>query len=285
MNELLLINKDKNYTSRDVVNIISKKFNTKKVGHFGTLDPLATGLLIIGIGKYTKIQKLFSKEDKTYLVEVLIGVSTSTYDITGDIIKKEDINIDKDYLINSLISFKKTYMQEVPIYSAVKVNGKKLYDYARNNEEVILPKKEVSVYDINNINIINKDNNNYLTFTIKVSKGFYIRSLINDLSKLTNIPMCMSNLKRIKIDKFDIKDSYTIEDINNNNYKFCDINKLLNYKKVEVDDFLEKKVLNGCIIDNIYNEDIIIFTKNNNLLVAYKKYEKDSKKMKPLFLF
>lgn len=285
MNEILLINKDKNYTSRDIVNIIEKKFNTKKVGHFGTLDPLATGLLIIGIGKYTKIQKLFSKEDKTYEVEVLIGTSTTTYDITGEITSKKDIIVNKDYLINSLKSFKKTYMQEVPIYSAVKVNGKKLYDYARNNEEVILPKKEVSVYDISNISIEKKENNYYLSFTIKVSKGFYIRSLINDLSKLTNIPMCMSSLKRIKIDDFDIKKSYTIEDINNDNYKFCDINSVLNYKKVEADDTLEKKVLNGALIDNIYNEDIVIFTKNNKLLVAYKVYEKDSKKMKPLFLF
>ena len=285
MNEILLINKDKDYTSRDIVNIISKKFNTKKVGHFGTLDPLATGLLIIGIGKYTKIQKLFSKEDKTYEVEVLIGTSTTTYDITGDIISKKDIIVNKDYLINSLKSFKKTYVQEVPIYSAVKVNGKKLYNYARNNEKVILPKKEVSVYDISNISIEKKEDSYYLSFTIKVSKGFYIRSLINDLSKLTNIPMCMSNLKRIKIDNFDIKKSYTIEDINNDNYKFCDINSVLNFKKVEVDDTLEKKVLNGALIDNIYNEDIILFTKNNKLLVAYKVYEKDSKKMKPLFFF
>ena len=285
MNEILLINKDKDYTSRDIVNIISKKFNTKKVGHFGTLDPLATGLLIIGIGKYTKIQKLFSKEDKTYEVEVLIGTSTTTYDITGDIISKKDIIVNKDYLINSLKSFKKTYMQEVPIYSAVKVNGKKLYNYARNNEKVILPKKEVSVYDISNISIEKKEDSYYLSFTIKVSKGFYIRSLINDLSKLTNIPMCMSDLKRIKIDNFDIKKSYTIEDINNDNYKFCDINSVLNYKKIEADDTLEKKVLNGALIDNIYNEDIVIFTKNNKLLVAYKVYEKDNKKMKPLFFF
>lgn len=285
MNELLLINKDKNYTSRDVVNIISKKFNTKKVGHFGTLDPLATGLLVIGIGKYTKIQKLFPKEDKTYEVEVLVGTSTTTYDITGKIVCNKEIIVNKYYLINSLLSFEKTYMQEVPIYSAVKVNGKRLYEYARNNEEVILPKKEVTIYDIYDIYMKSENNYSYLCFTIKVSKGFYIRSFINDLSKVTNIPMCMSNLKRIKIDDFDIKKSYTIEDIKNDNYKFCDINSILNYKKVEVDDILEKKVLNGCIIDNIYNEDIVLFTKNNKLLVAYKVYEKDSKKMKPLFLF
>lgn len=285
MNEILLINKEKNYTSRDVVNIIIKKFNTKKVGHFGTLDPLATGLLIIGIGKYTKIQKLFPKEDKTYDVEVLLGTSTSTYDITGTITEQKDIVINKDYIINSLNSFKKTYMQEVPIYSAVKVNGKKLYEYARNNKNVILPKKEVTVYNINNIKIINKNNNNYLLFTIKVSKGFYIRSLINDLSNLTNIPMCMSNLKRIKIDNFDIKDSYSIEDINNDNYKFCNIEKFINYKKIEIPKELEKKIINGSIIDNIYNEDVVIFTKNNKLVVAYKVCENDSKKMKPLFLF
>ena len=183
MNELLLINKDKNYTSRDVVNIISKKFNTKKVGHFGTLDPLATGLLVIGIGKYTKIQKLFPKEDKTYEVEVLVGTSTTTYDITGKIVCNKEIIVNKYYLINSLLSFEKTYMQEVPIYSAVKVNGKRLYEYARNNEEVILPKKEVTIYDIYHIYMKSENNYSYLCFTIKVSKGFYIRSFHSESLK------------------------------------------------------------------------------------------------------
>lgn len=285
MNGIILVNKEKNYSSRDVVNIISKKFNIKKVGHFGTLDPLATGLLIIGIGKYTKFQKLLANEDKTYEVEVLLGTSTDTYDITGNIIESKELIINKDYLTSSLLSFKKNYKQTVPIYSATKVNGKKLYEYARNNESVKLPTKEVNIYDIYDISYIEKDNNIYLRFTTDVNKGTYIRSLINDLSKKTNIPMCMSGLNRTKISDFLLKDSYTIEEINNNKYSLVDINKLLNYKKIDISSELENQINNGSLIDNKYDDSIVIFTKNNTNIVAYKIYEKDSSKMKPLFFF
>ena len=129
MNGILLINKEKGYTSRDVVNIVGKYLNTKKVGHFGTLDPIATGLLILGVGKYTKFQKVMDKEIKEYEVSVKLGIKTDTYDITGNVLEEEQINnIDFDKLKKDLLSFKKRYYQEVPIYSAVKVNGKRLYE-------------------------------------------------------------------------------------------------------------------------------------------------------------
>ena len=129
MDKILLVNKDKGYTSRDVVNALSQVFHTNKIGHFGTLDPLATGLLIIGIGKYTKVGNLLEKDDKQYIAEVLIGTSTDTYDVTGTVTKKEDIKeIDRDLLVGVLERYKGLYLQEVPIYSAVKVKGKKLYE-------------------------------------------------------------------------------------------------------------------------------------------------------------
>ena len=206
MNGILLINKEKDYTSRDIVNIISKKFNTKKVGHFGTLDPLATGLLVIGIEKYTKLQSILKDETKEYICEVLIGKSTDTYDITGNTIEEKETKLIEKDIFEVLNSFIKTYNQEVPIYSAVKVNGKKLYEYAREKKEILLPKKEVTIFDIKLLNF----NLNTFTFICKVSKGTYIRSLVNDISKELEVPMCMLNLKRTKIGQFDIKDSFTI---------------------------------------------------------------------------
>lgn len=279
MDGILLINKEKNYTSRDVVNIAGKCLNTKKVGHFGTLDPMATGLLILGVGKYTKFQKVMDKEIKEYEVSVKLGVKTDTYDITGNILEEEQINnIYFDKLKKDLLSFKKRYYQEVPIYSAVKVNGKRLYEYARCNEKVILPKKEVELYSITNIKLIDDT----LYFNVVVSKGFYIRSLINDLSNKTGILMTMKSLNRTKIDSFKLSDSYTLEDIKNNKFKFCDISTLLNYKKIEVTSDLEFKINNGAVLDNIYNDNKVLFTKNNK---PFALYEKNNNKYKIVFKF
>lgn len=282
MNKILLVNKEKNYTSRDVVNIISKKFNTKKVGHFGTLDPLATGLLVIGIGSFTKLGNLLENDTKEYICEVLIGKSTNTYDITGETIKEvKDYNLSKELLTKTLKSFQKEYIQEVPIYSAVKVNGKKLYEYARNNEKVELPSKKVIIFNIDLIEL--KDN--YFSFSSKVSKGTYIRSLINDISNKLDIPMCMASLQRISQDKFLLKDAFTLKDIENNNYKLLDIEDIFDTLKLEIPKDIEKKVLNGSLIDNIYNKDKVIFTKNNNNYVLYTIYEKDKTKLKPFLFF
>ena len=145
MNEIILVNKPKGITSRDVVNKISKILNTKKVGHNGTLDPLATGVLVITTNKYTKLNNLLSSREKEYIAEVKIGIETDTLDITGNIIEKKEEHLDINKLKTTLKKYKKTYMQEVPKYSAVKVNGKKLYEYAREGIEVTLPKKEVTI--------------------------------------------------------------------------------------------------------------------------------------------
>jgi len=279
MDGILLINKEKGYTSRDVVNIVGKNLNTRKVGHFGTLDPLATGLLILGIGKYTKFQKVMDKEIKEYDVEVKLGIKTDTYDITGNILDVEEIkDVDFNQLKQDLLSFKGKYMQEVPVYSAVKVNGKKLYEYARDKKCVILPKKEVELYSISNI-LLKED---ILTFTCVVSKGFYIRSLINDLSNKTNILMTMNNLKRTRIDNFSINNSYTIEDIKNNNYSFCNIDNLLNYKRIEVDKNFEFKINNGVVLEEDYIDNKVLFTKNN---LPFALYEKENGKYKIVFKF
>lgn len=282
MDKVILINKEKGYTSRDIVNIVSKKFKTKKVGHFGTLDPLATGLLIIGIGTCTKIGNYLPNDSKEYKVEVLVGTSTDTYDIEGKILEKKDnINLTKENLERSLKSMIGRYLQEVPIYSAVKVNGKKLYEYARSGEDVKLPKKEVTIYDIKDISIQNKNNETYFTFTTHVSKGTYIRSLINDLSKKLDIPLCMSNLIRTKQDKFSLKDANTLKDLEQGNYKLLDTKDVLDTEEKEVPKDLEKIIINGGLIPKLSNR-LILFTKDGNNIALYGPYKEN---MKPYLTF
>ena len=199
MNGILVVNKPKNCTSRDVVNIISKKFNTKKVGHTGTLDPIAEGVLIIPIGKSLKVSELLTAEKKEYIAKVILGYETDMLDITGTEIKRNNPQVTVDELKKVLNSFIGKSMQQVPMYSAVKVNGKKLYEYARNNIEVTPPTKEIEVYSIELI-----DNPIYLEDTIEftmkceVSKGTYIRSLIRDIAYKLNTYGTMKELIRTK---------------------------------------------------------------------------------------
>ena len=282
MDGIILVNKEKGYTSRDVVNIIGKILKTKKVGHFGTLDPLATGLLIIGIGSYTKLGNYLLDDSKDYIAEVLIGTSTDTYDVTGNVLKrKNNFCLDKKNLEEALNSFKGKYMQEVPIYSAVKVNGRKLYDYARSGEKVKLPKKEVEIFDIKLLDFYEKDKNNYFKFKVSVSKGTYIRSLINDLSKKLDIPLCMSNLKRVRQDKFLLENASDISDIENGNYKLLNVREVLDLDEREITKEKEKLILNGSVIDKI-SDKLVLFTKNKEDIVLYGPY-KD--KMKPYLFF
>ena len=281
MDKILVINKEKEYTSRDVVNIISGILGTKKVGHFGTLDPLATGVLVLGIGGCTKLCDLDLFSSKEYICEVLIGTSTDTYDITGNIILEEDnIAIDKELLITTLNSFLGKSIQEVPIYSAVKVNGKKLYEYARNNEEVILPKKEIEIYSIELLDI----DELHFSFKVSVSKGTYIRSLVNDMSKKLKIPMCMSNLIRTKQGSISLSSSYLLDHIKTNNYNFLDIEDLIDLDICYINDDNEKAILNGNMIDKT-NKDYVLFKSNDKNIVLYGVNKKDSSKLKPIFFF
>lgn len=281
MNGLLIVNKEKDFTSRDVVNIISKKFNTSKVGHTGTLDPMATGVLVIAIGKSLKLIEFLSCDTKEYVATVKVGILTDTLDITGNILKEEKtITLDKEQIKNVLNSFLGKSIQEVPIYSAVKVNGKRLYEYARGNKEIELPKRTVEIYDMELLEVLDDS----FTFRVSVSKGTYIRSLIRDIGIKLNVLTTMSELKRIKQGIFDIKDSYTLEQITNGEFEIINpIKALTNFEIVKVDDFIKNKVLNGRILDNRYsNERIAFIDKNDMLLGLYKPYEKDIKKIKPI---
>lgn len=279
MNGIILIDKPKDYTSRDIVNIVSKKLQTKKVGHTGTLDPLATGLLVLCIGKTLKLSELLVSTKKEYIATMIFGIETDTLDITGNIVKRDSKT--KKITTKDIETVLKKYtgkiIQEVPKYSSVKVNGKKLYEYARKGEEVALPKREVEIF---NIEPLSEINNNTFTFKCTVSKGTYIRSLIRDIGVSLGTYATMSALRRTKQGIFNIEDAYTLEDIENNNYKILDAKDVLKLPKVIVDKNLEFKVKNGQVLTKFFKEDkAMIINQNNELLAIYQK--KDDTYVKP----
>lgn len=236
------------------------------------MDPIATGVLVILIGKYTSLVEIVTAYDKVYEAELTLGTLTDTLDSTGNVLKEEIVKINEAEIKKALKSMVGIYNQTVPIYSAVKVNGKKLYEYARNNEEVDLPVREVKIKSLELISDITYKNGKTV-FKIKteVSKGTYIRALINDIAARLNTIGIMSALKRIKQGNIDIKESYTLEEIENNKFLFYDINKCFeNIYAVEMNDELYKKVKNGNIIDNSYQKEIVLFKYNNNNIAIYK---------------
>ena len=284
MNGVLVVNKEKDYTSRDIVNIISKTLKTKKVGHTGTLDPLATGVLVVTVGEATKISELLTSSFKEYIADIELGIETDTLDITGNILKEETVFKTKEEIENILSSMIGYYDQEVPIYSAVKINGKKLYEYAREKEEVELPKRKVEVKEIELLNYRQKEDKVFFKMRCLVSKGTYIRSLIRDIATKLNTIGVMTDLIRTKQGKFNIEDAYTLEQIKQGKSHLIKIEDALDIDIVEVDDYLKEKIQNGSILENRYPKDTILF-KQNTALAIYKKYEKDPTKVKPWKMF
>ena len=279
---ILIIDKEKGMTSRDVVNEVSKIFKTKKIGHTGTLDPLATGVLVITINKATKLNEIITATYKEYQVEAILGIKTDTLDITGNVLKKENTNFKKEEIKKILNSFVGSYNQEVPIYSAVKINGKKLYEYARNNEEVVLPKRLVTIKYINLDDINYIDNQTVIKFTCLVSKGTYIRSLVNDIANKLDTYGVMTNLRRTKQGIYDIDNAYKLSDIKNNHYQIISLKDALkDYFQVKVNKDLKFKVVNGQILDNIYNQEYVLFI-DDDVLALYKNVDN---KLKPYKMF
>lgn len=282
MNGVILINKPKGITSRDVVNEVCKILKTKKVGHTGTLDPIASGVLVVCVGKATKLVDIITSANKEYVSTVKLGLLTDTLDLDGEVLKKEKVTIRKEELINVLNSFLGKYEQEVPIYSAVKVNGKKLYEYAREGKKVNLPKRMVEIKKIELINLTDEE----YKFKVLVSKGTYIRSLIYDINRKLNVIGVMSDLVRTKQGIFNIDDAYTLEDIKTGNYKMYTITDVLkNDNCIVINDKLFNSIKNGCIIDNIYGKEVVTFIYDNKVVSIYKTYDKDKTKLKPFKMF
>ena len=272
MNEILLVNKKSGVTSRDVVNDLVHIFHTKKIGHTGTLDPLATGILICLIGKCTKLGNDITCTYKEYEAEMKLGIITDTYDIEGKVLERNKVDISEDTIRDTIMSFKREYLQEVPIYSSVKINGRKLYDYARSGDKVILPSREVDIKELEILSI----NGNIIKFRCLVSKGTYIRSLINDIGISLECGAIMTKLTRTKQGRFDVKCAYTIDEIREGKYSFTKLEDVIDLIKVDCTDDMYKQVKNGIRIVYDTNLDYILFKHNNLEVSLYKRVNDDN---------
>lgn len=286
MDGVIVVDKPKGKTSREIVDIVGKNYKTKKVGHTGTLDPLATGVLIICIGKATKIVEFITSYDKEYIATFKLGVLTDSLDIEGTIISDNKIIVSKEDVERALKESIGTYMQEVPIYSAVRINGKKLYEYAREGLEVKLPKHEVNISKLELLNIFEEDGHTMIEVKCSVSKGTYIRSLGNDIAKKLNTTAIMTDLRRTKQGNFSLEDAITLDKLENDT-KLIPIKKCLKkYKAVIVDKTLENDIRNGKLLKNIYRlKEILFVSEEDEVLALYHEYEKDKKLIKPWKMF
>lgn len=274
MDGFIIVNKPKDMTSHAVCNKIRSIMHTKKVGHSGTLDPLATGVLVVAVGKATKLINYLENQDKTYVAEALFGIQTDSYDILGNVLNKDDLSNPTDSEIDTQLEILKGSETQIPpIYSAIKVNGKKLYDYAKNGETVeILPRK-IKIHSLKRVsNIIDKK----VSIEVSANKGFYVRSLINDLGISLNTYAVMSNLIRTKAGKYDISISQTLEEIKENGPIIHSIEDTFSHlKRIDVNDYMAKLVLNGVILDErqfSLNEMFKIYH-NDKLIAIYEPFD------------
>lgn len=259
MSGILIVNKPENITSQGVVSRVKRALNIKKCGHTGTLDPLATGVLPVLVGNSTKLSKYLVEHNKIYRAVIELGKKSSTGDREGEIIETQEVpnNLDENKIKNVLKEFLGKQIQIPPIYSAIKVNGKKLYEYAREEKKVEIPKREIEIYGIELIEF--EKEKSTITFEVKCSKGTYIRTLCEDIAKKLGTIGYMKNLIRTKVDKFSIEESYSLDDIENGNYKLITMEELfkdllsvqLNSKKLEL--FLNGVNLKFELDDGIYN--------------------------------
>lgn len=247
--------KEKGYTSQDVVSICKGILKTKKIGHAGTLDPDATGVLLLGVGKGTKITEYLMEYGKTYIFEMVFGTSTDTLDLSGNVTGFSDKTYDKEKLKHILDDLNgKTIEQVPPMYSAVKVNGKKLYEYARENKEIKRKSRKITIYNIEPLHLLE----NSCIIKVICSKGTYIRVLIEDIAKKIDRLAYMKSLIRVNSGGFDIKDSIKIESLrkcNIDDVSFSVYESLTEMKSIKLDDNLYKKITNGVKV-NINHKNI-----------------------------
>lgn len=287
MEGIILVNKPKGISSFDVIRKLKKILKTKKIGHTGTLDPLATGLMLICVGKATKLASDLEAKNKVYLADFEIGYATDTYDIEGKRIAENLIDISKDNLELSLKKFIGDIKQVPPMYSAIKIDGNKLYHLARKGIEIERPERDVTIEYIKLLEF----NDNKAKIETKVSKGCYIRSLIYDIGLDLGTYATMTELQRINVGEYSLTNSYTLEQMEemsqNNDFSFLNsVENVFSYEKynlktekeftlfkngntVKIKDSLENKKY------RVYYQDEFLGLaniENNNLLKGYKYY-------------
>lgn len=287
MEGIIVVNKPKGITSFDVIRKLKKILKTKKIGHTGTLDPLATGVMLMCVGKATKLASDLEAKDKVYIADFDIGYATDTYDIEGKKIAENIIEVSKENLEQSIKKFIGNIKQVPPMYSAIKIDGNKLYHLARKGIEVERPERDVTIEYINLLDF--KDNK--AKIETKVSKGCYIRSLIYDIGQDLGTYATMTALQRKQVGSYSLEDSYSLEQIEemvlNNDFKFLKtVEEIFSYDKYSLQTEKELTLYkNGNTIkikENLENKKYRIYfqdefiglanVENNNLLKGYKYY-------------
>lgn len=277
MDGILLIDKPRGLTSHDVISRLRKILNIKKIGHAGTLDPLATGLLVLLIGAATKLSPYLITGDKEYCGEAIIGVATDTYDAEGRVTEEKAVNTELP-VDAALSAFAGLTRQIVPMYSAVKQDGKKLYELARKGIDIERKARDAYIYYLKRTTEVVYGNNiARFGFRTKVSKGTYIRSLVVDIGAKLGYPAHLGALTRTKSGHFSLDEAVTLEDIKNGDLPVLNMLSVFkDYVTIEADDILEKGVLNGRVLSSEalgHMEGTIVIARNNKLLAVYKKNE------------
>ncbi len=272
MDGIILVNKPSGISSHDLVLKARRALNEKKIGHTGTLDPLAEGLMLLTCGKATKVLPFLEHHSKEYICTMQLGFKTDTLDITGQVIERKDIKQFNEQQIKDVLnSFLGTSKQIPPMYSAKKVNGVHLYSLARENKEVKREAIDISIYEIELLQL----DNDLITFRALCSTGTYIRSLVNDIAEKLNNLATMTALKRVKIDKYCIEQASTIEDLISGNYNLISSYDLLDsYRYISIKD--PTRIYQGkrLKLDDI-DDDIIMITYDKQVIAAYQKNNED----------
>lgn len=269
---LLIINKDSNMTSRSVDNLIQRLFHTKKIGHLGTLDPFATGVLVVALGKGTKSLPYINDEFKTYIASLKLGIKTDSGDLTGEVIENKEVPILNEEMINdALNSFIGESEQIPPMKSAVHYEGQRLYELDRKGIKVNPLSRKIYIKEIKLLSY--KDD--VIEFSVNCSKGTYIRTLGEDIAIKLNTVGHLISLKRIKVGNIDINQAKNINDINEND--LINPSSLITYQKIMVDEDIKKEdILNGKTINLIDKEDrVLIVEKVNDEIFALAVYNRD----------
>ena len=271
-----LLDKPKTWTSQDLCTKIKKNFNFNKVGHSGTLDPNADGLMLLATDSYTKLFDYIENTDKTYKATAILGYSSPTLDVDSDLIFHENINavsLTKD-IENFLGNLVGESFQTPPIYSAIKVKGKRLYKYARQNQEVDIPVRKIIV---DNTELLSVESNK-VTFQITVSKGTYIRSIVEELGKSLNTVAIVEKLTRTSIGNLDINHSKVNKNIEIMDYKSnlqsLDWKEVINLPILEINQEVLKSVQHGqLILSSMFsNQEKYILSINNDAVAIYKPF-------------
>lgn len=268
MDGILLLNKEIGDTSFQAINKAKKIIGASKVGHSGTLDPFASGLLVVTINKATKVNQFIESLTKEYIATLKLGVKTSTLDLEGEVIATKEVpNLSKELIIHTLDQFKGKIKQVPPMYSALKVEGKRLYDLARQGIEIERKEREVEIFDIELLNFTNDT----IEFRVSCSKGTYIRTLGEQISEKLNTFGHLISLVRTKVGNFELSNAYKLSELDN--YKLLPIKEALsNYPKIKLNDENIIKVKNGHKFHfNSSQEEVLIVDNNDEPIAIYYK--------------